>query len=174
MIVKGTKQLKSFKRGVNIYVPKKKIIQSISAPPSLPVATTNSFNWNGYTWIRSLNDDTTQGDTYFFFGGGDELYNVYNTYKRSDNIIETSLMRPFYNFGEGIPEQQVDLYADWTFNYITFSNLDGQWVKFSITYPCDLYDGWYLSVGSKIKTFIQQTDSTQIPPIIDGLPVTAP
>jgi hypothetical protein len=38
MIVKGTKQLGSFKRGVNIYVPKKKVI--VPAAPSGIVAAT--------------------------------------------------------------------------------------------------------------------------------------
>lgn len=44
MIVKKTKQLGSFKRGINLYVPKK----IVSAPPSgIVVATTNAVNISG-------------------------------------------------------------------------------------------------------------------------------
>jgi len=41
MIVKGTKQLGSFKRGVNIYVPKKKIIGGASQSPYQYIPTTS-------------------------------------------------------------------------------------------------------------------------------------
>ena len=41
MIVKGTKQLGSFKRGINLYVPKRK---TSAAPSGIPTATTNTVN----------------------------------------------------------------------------------------------------------------------------------
>ena len=37
MIVKGTKQLGNFKRGVNLYIPKKRIVSA--APSGIPVST---------------------------------------------------------------------------------------------------------------------------------------
>ena len=40
MIVKGTKQLGNFKRGVNLYVPKRRS----AAPSGIPVASTNTIN----------------------------------------------------------------------------------------------------------------------------------
>ena len=40
MIVKGTKQLGNFKRGVNLYVPKRR---SAAAPTGIPTATANSI-----------------------------------------------------------------------------------------------------------------------------------
>jgi len=43
MIIKGTKQLGSFKRGINIYVPKKKIVIP-PAPSGIPVASTERVN----------------------------------------------------------------------------------------------------------------------------------
>ena len=50
MIVKGTKQLGNFKRGINLYVPKRK---TAAAPSGIPTATANSIilqsgdvNWN--------------------------------------------------------------------------------------------------------------------------------
>lgn len=43
MIVKGTKQLGSFKRGINIYIPKKQIVIP-PAPSGIPVASTNAVN----------------------------------------------------------------------------------------------------------------------------------
>jgi len=41
VIVKGTKQLGNFKRGVNLYVPKRK---TSAAPSGIPVASTNTIN----------------------------------------------------------------------------------------------------------------------------------
>lgn len=61
MIVKGTKQLGSFKRGINIYVPKRKSATP-PVPAVIPVATTNAIllNRNGvlgtgtnYAWNSS-------------------------------------------------------------------------------------------------------------------------
>jgi hypothetical protein len=42
MIVKKTKQLGNFKKGINLYVPKKRIVSA--APSGIPVATTNTIN----------------------------------------------------------------------------------------------------------------------------------
>ncbi len=42
MIVKKTKQLGNFKRGINLYVPKKRIVSA--APSAIPVATTTIVN----------------------------------------------------------------------------------------------------------------------------------
>jgi len=46
MIVKGTKQLGSFKRGINLYVPKKKVVAP-PAPSGIPVASTESIRVTG-------------------------------------------------------------------------------------------------------------------------------
>jgi hypothetical protein len=42
MIVKKTKQLGNFKRGINLYLPKKRIVSA--APSAIPVATTTIVN----------------------------------------------------------------------------------------------------------------------------------
>jgi len=47
MIVKKTKQLGNFKRGINLYVPRR----SSSAPSGLPVASTASVNIAEVPWI---------------------------------------------------------------------------------------------------------------------------
>jgi hypothetical protein len=41
MIVKKTKQLGNFKKGINLYVPKKRIVSA--APSGIPVASTNDI-----------------------------------------------------------------------------------------------------------------------------------
>jgi len=46
MIVKKTKQLGKFKRGINLYVPTRR---SSSAPSGIPVASTNSISVNSFT-----------------------------------------------------------------------------------------------------------------------------
>jgi hypothetical protein len=50
MIVKKTKQLGNFKKGINLYVPKKRIVSTLIS--GIVVATTNSFTWNGSTWNK--------------------------------------------------------------------------------------------------------------------------
>ena len=45
MIVKGTKQLGSFKRGVNLYIPKRR---SAAAPSGIPVASTANVLVDGF------------------------------------------------------------------------------------------------------------------------------
>ena len=55
MIVKGTKQLGSFKRGVNIYVPKKKIIGGASQSPYQYIPTTSYTSvFQGSNLIQTL------------------------------------------------------------------------------------------------------------------------
>jgi len=44
MIVKKTKQLRSFKKGINLYVPRRR---SSSAPSGIPVASTNRVYFEG-------------------------------------------------------------------------------------------------------------------------------
>jgi len=41
MIVKKTKQLGNFKKGINLYVPRRRIVSA--APTGIPVATTNNI-----------------------------------------------------------------------------------------------------------------------------------
>jgi hypothetical protein len=68
MIVKKTKQLGNFKKGINLYVPKKRIVSA--APSGLPVASTASVvisgnaTFNG-TAVKKVNPEQCFGDPVF-------------------------------------------------------------------------------------------------------------
>jgi hypothetical protein len=55
MIIKDTRQLGSFRRGIDLYVPKRRVVSA--APSGIPVATTNSV-------IVSNSTPTQVGGTY--------------------------------------------------------------------------------------------------------------
>ena len=65
MIVKGTKQLGNFKRGINIYVPKR--ISTPPAPSGIPTATANSIILQSGDSVFGLNgaEFPRQHDWYF-------------------------------------------------------------------------------------------------------------
>jgi hypothetical protein len=69
MIVKKTKQLGNFKRGINLYVPRRR---SSSAPSGINVATTNAIVLSGITGVYSdLNGTYTKsGDPTSVTAGG--------------------------------------------------------------------------------------------------------
>lgn len=68
MIVKGTKQLGSFKRGINIYVPKR--ISAPPAPSGINVATTNAIVLYGITGpYADLNGTYTKSVEDVYDGG---------------------------------------------------------------------------------------------------------
>jgi hypothetical protein len=95
MIVKGTKQLGSFKRGVNIYVPKKKVIVP-AAPSGIPVASTNSINvvdtfgYNGTIALSKINSTLYYASTNFIYGTAYcEIYSDYvNVYIGQIRLIK--------------------------------------------------------------------------------------
>ena len=80
MIVKKTKQLGNFKRGINLYVPRR----SSSAPSGIPVASTTSIIITGdvsylgtYARVSQPNNITNQNSgeaDYLVFNGGTYLY----------------------------------------------------------------------------------------------------
>ena len=68
MIVKGTKQLGNFKKGINLYIPKRR---SAAAPSGIPVASTTSVN------VIDSNGSLTntyykESPDYWHPGGGDD------------------------------------------------------------------------------------------------------
>jgi len=73
MIVKKTKQLGNFKRGINLYIPKKKI--SAAAPTTLPLGTPTLY----FSGISLADDAEYSGMTFdnpwiwYEFGGGQWL-----------------------------------------------------------------------------------------------------
>ena len=98
MIVKITKQLGNFKRGINLYVPKKR---SSSAPSGIPVATVNlvinfgsgdprngTYSGGNETWVN------------YGFNGNYRLKapntvgNVTWTFFDDDNYVEVSPSNP--------------------------------------------------------------------------------
>ena len=70
MIVKGTKQLGNFKRGVNLYVPKRR---SAAAPSGIPLSTTNillgGFVTDGFLNINPPFPLYKSGDTWIIVNG---------------------------------------------------------------------------------------------------------
>ena len=68
MIVKGTKQLGNFKRGVNLYVPKRK---TSAAPSGIPVASTASVVVVDSAGLLT-NTYYKQSPDYWHPGGGDD------------------------------------------------------------------------------------------------------
>ena len=96
MIVKKTKQLGSFKKGINLYVPKKRIVSA--APSGIVVATTNTINVvdtfnlgqtvsltkNTSTEYRSLAYSTFLGTEYCNEYGTDPDVNLYAIYIKKE------------------------------------------------------------------------------------------
>jgi hypothetical protein len=74
MIVKITKQLGNFKRGINLYIPKKRINQT--APTTLPLSTPNLY-FSGLT----LNQEFFDGSTYIL------ISRFVNPYTRYSNAL---------------------------------------------------------------------------------------
>ena len=71
MIVKGTKQLGNFKKGINLYIPKRK---TSAAPSGIPVASTNTIivtdtngEWDG-TYQKEGTFFRNESDFYETFG----------------------------------------------------------------------------------------------------------
>ena len=65
MIVKGTKQLGNFKRGVNLYIPKRS---------GIPVASTNTIIINGQQYIKTPNNLNITLSEYIFDWGYADVY----------------------------------------------------------------------------------------------------
>ena len=104
MIVKKTKQLGSFKRGINLYVPKRIVS---AAPSGIPVAGTNQIN---------IGNSPNNGEYLFGFGeynglDGTSYYNYYSIiyFNNSNNTIVGG------SYGDTVP---VVPYA-WNFIYGT-------------------------------------------------------
>jgi hypothetical protein len=82
MILKGAKQLKNFKKGINLYVPKRIVS---AAPSGIPVATTNEIivtDPEGVFTGNYLKDGQGNGgyqplggDNGLFYNGGWYFYN---------------------------------------------------------------------------------------------------
>ena len=67
MIVKGTKQLGNFKRGINLYVPKRK---TSAAPSGIPVVSTNSITIDGYgTFVKKIGGEEITSDGLTIYSG---------------------------------------------------------------------------------------------------------
>jgi hypothetical protein len=72
MIIKGTRQLGSFRRGINLYVPKRRIASA--APSGIPVATTNTINvvdtfgYNGTIALSKQNSILYSASVNFIYG----------------------------------------------------------------------------------------------------------
>ena len=78
MIVKGTKQLGNFKRGVNLYIPKRK---TAAAPSGIPVASTNQIivtNAGGFngTYIKRSSGAMLTGGGYGLLQGTGNSYSI--------------------------------------------------------------------------------------------------
>ena len=73
IIVKGTKQLGNFKKGINIYIPKRRIVSA--APSGIPTATTNTITLQsggaGYPIYILDGEPFPKQDIGYFGGGGD-------------------------------------------------------------------------------------------------------
>jgi len=74
MIVKKTKQLGNFKRGINLYVPKKR-----SEPSGIPVVSTNAIVLSGLIggYFSQLNGTYTKSAIPFYGAGTNEPSVVY-------------------------------------------------------------------------------------------------
>ncbi len=77
MIVKKTKQLGNFKRGINLYVPKKRIV---SAPSGIPVASTASIIVSGLTDSYADLNGTYSKSAWGGGGGGVNQGDAVNVY----------------------------------------------------------------------------------------------
>ena len=101
MIVKGTKQLGNFKRGINLYVPKRR---SAAAPSGIPTATANSIILQSGD-VYAEGSYAKQGNGYFGDVGDNKLvWNGTRWEMRGDN---NGLA--YYNTK---PNQTIDYFPD--------------------------------------------------------------
>jgi hypothetical protein len=90
MIVKKTKQLGNFKRGINLYIPKKKI-SAAPEPTAVLISGAEIFSSNGnYVW----SGDFVNGKRQYFFSNNEIYWNgsQWNLYDDSEgDIVYSSL-----------------------------------------------------------------------------------
>ena len=155
MIVKGIKQLGSFKKGVNIYVPKKKIVVP-AAPSGIPVASTNQIRL------------TTTNSYYNSYAGNP--YGIQPHEKKTNSIPGNDLVLTqglgYYSAGYGNCYGNIVLAP----NSILFSNWDGAvlvnaqntWTFWQVKFSYGEESSGYFDASFLVATN-PSTDSTTIP-----------
>jgi hypothetical protein len=159
MIVKKTKQLGNFKKGINLYVPRRR---SSSAPSGIPVASTTSVviaggsseaNWHRGTYTKTSTEVTytvdgeprfkfTPSATIYWFGNVRgfllvppncsvlcEWYYDNNTYTTTIEAVSTWRLIEFSNIEDGASIIELNTNASTNSSFIP----DASWSAPSIT-----------------------------------------
>jgi|GEM_PF-5326133 len=124
MIVKKTKQLGNFKKGINLYVPKKRIV---SAPSGIPVASTTQVNLTApFYYLDGIHTKRTSGsivDGIEIIGAG-VGYLAFGYGNAYPNIILSPNTSVYDHYGaqELIPSE-----AGWNLWWFEYDYDNGQW-----------------------------------------------
>ena len=156
MIVKGTKQLGNFKRGVNLYIPKRRS----AAPSGIPVASTASVVIAGNVHLNGVHTRVAQGTTImdtgftgepdtFVLNGGTYLYrrpnSVLNIYSWGNSVLfpPNSVIKSGGGAGSAVVGTP---FATWTIGSIQWDTEYNEWI-----------------VGQNFVSTNPSTDPTTIP-----------
>jgi len=129
MIVKKTKQLGNFKKGINLYVPKKRIVSA--APSGIPVASTSQIivSNNGIVvGVYNNGNGTYTRDGLYNGSGGDTVYYAFDT----DGNAKIALGGNYLvNGGMGGVSWYVGYYYDNEFTYSFNPSTDANYIPTS-------------------------------------------
>ena len=138
MIVKGTNQLGNFKKGINLYIPKRRS----AAPSGIPVASTASVVIAGSIFLNGTHTRVSQGTEIMFRYGGDGgdtfvlnggtyLYRRPNssfsptTYDNSVLFPPNSVIKDGGGSGSAVAGTP---FSTWTIGGLYFDTEYGQWL----------------------------------------------